>query len=41
MKTTLTSALALAGAAAAEGELNIYNWCNYTNPNLIKKFEET
>ena len=44
MKTTLTSALALtlfAGAAAAEGELNIYNWGNYTNPDLIKKFEDT
>ena len=43
MKTTLTSALAmlaLAGAAAAEGELNIYNWGNYTNPELIKKFED-
>jgi spermidine/putrescine transport system substrate-binding protein len=35
-------ALALAAApAAAEGELNIYNWGNYTNPDLIKKFEET
>ena len=27
-------------AALAEGELNIYNWGNYTNPDLIKKFEE-
>lgn len=33
--------LALAGAARADGELNIYNWGNYTNPELIKKFEET
>ena len=27
-------------AACAEGELNIYNWGNYTSPELIKKFEE-
>jgi len=33
--------LALAGPAAAEGELNIYNWGDYTSPELIKKFEET
>ena len=33
--------LAFAGPASAEGELNIYNWGNYTNPELIKKFEET
>ena len=32
--------LALAGPAAAEGELNIYNWGDYTNPDLIKKFSE-
>jgi spermidine/putrescine transport system substrate-binding protein len=25
--------------ASAEGELNIYNWGNYTSPELIKKFE--
>jgi spermidine/putrescine transport system substrate-binding protein len=30
-----------AGAARAEGELHIYNWGDYTNPELIKKFEET
>lgn len=37
-----TAILALMGsAAAADGELNIYNWGNYTNPDLIKKFEET
>jgi spermidine/putrescine transport system substrate-binding protein len=29
-----------AGSALAAGELNIYNWGNYTNPELIKKFEE-
>ena len=32
---------ASAGAAAADGELAIYNWGNYTSPELIKKFEET
>ncbi len=32
--------LAATGPAAAEGELNIFNWGNYTNPELIKKFEE-
>jgi spermidine/putrescine transport system substrate-binding protein len=35
------SMLAWTGTAAAEGELNIYNWGNYTNPDLIKKFEDT
>lgn len=35
------ASLALAGPAAAEGELNIFNWGNYTNPDLIKKFEDT
>ena len=29
-----------AGAAHAEGELNIFNWGNYTSPELIKKFED-
>jgi spermidine/putrescine transport system substrate-binding protein len=33
--------LAFAGAAYAEGELNIYNWGDYTSPELIKKFEDT
>ncbi|SLN62369.1 extracellular solute-binding protein [Oceanibacterium hippocampi] len=32
--------LASAGMAQAAGELNLYNWGNYTNPELIKKFEE-
>jgi spermidine/putrescine transport system substrate-binding protein len=39
---TLTG-LALAssvGSALADGELNIYNWGNYTNPKLIEKFEK-
>ena len=43
MTKTLTSALALmalTGAASAEGQLNIYNWGNYTNPDLIEKFEK-
>lgn len=39
--TAIASALiALASGAEAAGELNIYNWGNYTNPELIKKFEE-
>jgi spermidine/putrescine transport system substrate-binding protein len=33
--------LATTGLAQAEGELNIFNWGNYTNPEVIKKFEET
>lgn len=43
MKYLLGTAAALsliAGAALAEGELNIYNWGNYTSPEMIKKFEE-
>jgi spermidine/putrescine transport system substrate-binding protein len=28
------------GMAQAEGELNIYNWGDYTSPELIKKFED-
>ncbi|MCA0340478.1 MAG: putrescine/spermidine ABC transporter substrate-binding protein, partial [Proteobacteria bacterium] len=42
MTTTATAAIAMlatAGAASAAGELNIYNWGDYTNPELIKKFE--
>ena len=36
-----TAALVLAASAAqAEGELHIYNWGNYTSPELIKKFED-
>ena len=31
--------LASTGIALADGELNIYNWGNYTAPELIKKFE--
>ena len=46
MKKLLKAAVAgvalllTAGAALAEGELNIYNWGDYTSPELIKKFEE-
>mgnify|MGYP001997063658 CR=1 FL=1 len=46
MRTSLlalsaTALLALSMTAFAAGELNIYNWGNYTNPDLIKKFEKT
>ena len=42
---TTTSAMAMAllastGLARADGVLNIYNWGNYTSPDVIKKFEE-
>lgn len=43
MKRTLTAmAILLAGttAAFADGELFIYNWGNYTSPDMIKKFED-
>ena len=46
MKTRLTAALAGlamlagAGAAHADGELNLFNWGNYTSPEMLKKFEE-
>lgn len=33
------AALSLAGAAQAEGELNIYNWGEYINPEVLKAFE--
>jgi len=33
--------LSSATLAAAEGELFLYNWGNYTSPEMIKKFEET
>ena len=34
------SLLAATGAASAAGELNLFNWGNYTSPELIKKFEK-
>ncbi|MCB1972286.1 MAG: extracellular solute-binding protein [Geminicoccaceae bacterium] len=43
MRTPLLASaigIALAGHAWAQGELNIYNWGNYTSPDLIKKFED-
>ncbi|CUH44680.1 extracellular solute-binding protein [Ruegeria atlantica] len=41
LHTVAISALALSAVAAhAEGKLNIYNWGNYTNPDMVKKFEE-
>ncbi len=41
-KTLTTLAVVLAGSAAsAEGVLNIYNWGNYTSPEMITKFEKT
>ena len=32
--------LASTGSASAEGELNIFNWGNYTSPELIEKFAQ-
>ena len=32
--------LASTGLARADGVLNIYNWGNYTSPDVIKKFEK-
>ena len=43
VKTLLAAAAmvtAMAAPAFADGELNIYNWGNYTSPEVIKKFEE-
>jgi len=45
MRLKLLSAAAVvltvsSGAALAAGELQIFNWGDYTNPGLIKKFEE-
>jgi spermidine/putrescine transport system substrate-binding protein len=36
---TAVLAFALAGGHASAQELNIYNWGNYTSPELIEKFE--
>jgi spermidine/putrescine transport system substrate-binding protein len=42
--TTIASlailAVGLSGPALAAGKLNIYNWGNYTNPELIEKFQQ-
>ena len=46
MRWTMSAALAgvamfaSIGTAQAEGELNIFNWGNYTSPEMIKKFED-
>ena len=32
--------LVFSGIAIAAGELNLYNWGNYTSPELIEKFEK-
>jgi spermidine/putrescine transport system substrate-binding protein len=32
--------IALAGPALAEGELQLYNWGNYTSPEMLAKFEK-
>lgn len=44
MKTALTATAAsvfalAAGLAQAEGQLHIYNWTDYTSPEMIEKFE--
>ena len=46
MKVLLKTCVAVAaltwgaGQAMAAGELHIYNWGNYTNPELVEKFEK-
>ena len=40
LAASVVALIASATFAHAEGELNIFNWGNYTNPDLIKKFEE-
>ncbi len=35
-----TAMIALAGPALAEGELQLYNWGNYTSPEMLAKFEK-
>lgn len=43
MKRLLTATallLATASLASAEGVLNLYNWGNYTSPELLEKFEK-
>ncbi len=39
-KLLLATAISLTAAAAqAQGELQLYNWGNYTSPELLAKFE--
>jgi spermidine/putrescine transport system substrate-binding protein len=40
LAATSSLAIVLSGAAQAEGVLNIFNWGEYTSPDLIRKFEE-
>ena len=42
IKVALMGALmfATAGVVKADGNLNIFNWGNYTSPEMIKKFED-
>ena len=40
LTATALAALQMAAAARAEGVLNIYNWGDYTSPELIEKFEK-
>lgn len=35
----ITGTSLIAGAAMAEGTLNLYNWTDYTSPEMIDKFE--
>ena len=35
-----TTAMLISGLATASGELFIYNWTEYTPPELIEKFEK-
>jgi spermidine/putrescine transport system substrate-binding protein len=38
---TATGLILAGGSAMAEGELHLYNWGDYTNPDLLKKFSDT
>lgn len=40
LMATAAAVALLAGPALAAGQLNIYNWGNYTSPELIEKFEQ-
>jgi len=43
LRVLALTAAALAAStttASAEGKLNIYNWGNYTSPELIEQFEK-
>lgn len=37
---SLTALIAVAGPAVAEGELHLYNWGDYINPQIIDKFSK-